>query len=139
MTISAAIPSILAVWLAFGLAACGDNVGSATSSENAPIRGLPSDAADISYAYLSPNSMYEFNTAEASFRTWVAGQTRPVMGPIQQKDTMILRFNPSTKTTELVSVRDALVSEWTGTQSDEGQYVVYDTQRKRAFFWYHSR
>ena len=142
MRISARVSSLVIASIAFGLASCSNKVGSASAPDKSPIRGLPSDATNILYfipAAFVANTMYEFDTTEASFRTWVTTQKKPVMGPIQRKSTLILRYNPASKCSEPSSIQDGWVSEWTGEQADEGQCMVYDIGRNRAYFWYHSR
>ena len=120
---------------------CSDNTGSASTPDKAPISGLPSDATNIIYSVArgGPNTMYEFDTTEENFRKWVSEQKKPVMEPIQRKSGSILRYNQSSKSSELISIQDELISNWTGAQADEGQHMVYDLRKNRAYFWYHSR
>lgn len=132
------IQRIFAGLLACALSSCGGNIGTAASAGDAPIRGLPADAVNISYALGGPNRLYEFDTAEANFRSWVAAEKRP-MGPIEQTSAAILRCDVAAKEFELLQIPEALVARWTGSQADEGQHMVYDLQKGRAYYWRHSR
>ena len=103
------------------------------------IYNLPEDATNIVRYSSSPNVLCEFDTSEKSFRKWVADQNSPVMGPVLREGSAILRYDPVSKNADIYVVRDALVSEWTGSQPDNGQHMVYDFAIKRAYFWSHSR
>ena len=142
MRILSKIGSLGIAVVAFAITSCSDNIGSASTPDKSPIRGLPSDATNILYCLPggpSPNTSYEFDTTEASFRSWVIAQKKPVMGPIQRKRSLILRFDPASKSNDLISIQDGWISDWTGAQADEGQHMVYDIHKNRAYFWYHSR
>ena len=107
--------------------------------EKTALETLPQDATNVVRHRLSPNYFCEFYTSETGFRTWVDSQTDPVMGPVSQQVSSILRWNPSSKETYLYRIENALVADWTGEQPDEGQHMVYDLATRKAYFWYHSR
>lgn len=115
-----------------------DKTGFVANREQSPIRKLPFDAKNISYCRLSPNFYYEFDTSEEGFRKWVAEQKR-AMGPIRREHASIMRCDYLTGESSIYEIDDALISEWTGTQADDGQHLVYDLENRRAFFWSHSR
>jgi len=133
--------ALLPLMASMAFTSCGDETGSAPTAGKAPISSLPSDAKNISHSLpvFGPNYTYEFDTSEKEFREWVANQKKPAMGPIRRERAEIVRYNAAIKSEELVYNSDGLISEWTGARADIGQHMVYDLQKGRAYFWYHSR
>lgn len=102
--------------------------------DQAPIRGLPPDAAKVSYhlpePLAGPVTAYEFDTSEASFLAWSASAgwpTRPIVKPV-----LMLRFDMSRVTIERGHFYD-----WT--EQDAGRHTAYDAETGRAYFWSHTR
>ena len=97
---------------------------------------LPAAASNVSY-YQSHNfTSYEFDISEAEFRKWAWWDVKPI-----DKTVSIRRYNyfsiPDDRRNAIVS--DGLAYCSKQRTNGGGYYVVYDRERRRAFFHSASR
>ena len=116
-----------------------NRVGKSATTEEAPLRGLPSDATDVRWCLpgaFGPNTFFDFTTTESGFRQWVADHGSELRGPIYGPYSVHYYDHDQGRFDE-VAIEDAIAHEWR--EEDRGVYMVYDRERKRAYFHSHSR
>ncbi|MCK9555929.1 hypothetical protein M0R36_08985 [bacterium] len=120
------------------------DIGTCETAADFPIKGwLPDEARDISYflpGAFWPNTLCEFTISEDGFRKWVEVRRRknPKVGPIEEKhDFHMFRYDIDTKKIGYLKIDDGLSSHWS--EGDSGLSFGYDRDKKRAYYYCHSR
>ncbi len=103
---------------------------------------LPEDATRINLfepGAFGPNRYFEFDTSEESFLTWVREISTVERADYPAPYTIhrYTKYAPDADATYEVTIVNGHLFEWT--EEDMGQYIAYDADAGRAYYWSHSR
>ena len=128
--------------LAAGFAIFTSGYGTSPTGQGLSVGGIPSHAQQVEYYIpppFSPMGSAEFDIDEKGYLEWVAarqqrvsGLSKPVMGP-----TSIIRYDPKSSRFVKKSISNGWAATWSHT--DQGLYLMYDLDLKRAYYCWHSR
>jgi hypothetical protein len=138
LLILAAIPFLGLCCAYSGWKVMQPEIGSAPTTDNAPIKGLPNGARNIRYyipGAFDPCLAYEFDTTEAEFESWVAALPPPKL--TLSKFRTIMCIDASGKEVRGRELENGPVYEWL--YQDQHHLAAYDRSLGRAFYYSASR
>ncbi len=133
------VAGMAALLLAYSLQDGHPQRGFAKTATQSPLGDLPTAATNIRWdfgGFLSPNLVYDFEVPESAFYAWVDDWSGvelngPHFGPFY-----MLAVDPAGHP-KYLELENTVSYTWS--ETDQGVYMVYDRDKKRAYFHTHGR